>query len=69
MVIVVYMEVVDLTSWGSIVSLSGKAVSQEETISEKILRGGLEGGREGGGREGGREKSQDQSCENWSRLN
>ena len=31
MVIMVYTEVVDLTSWGTIVSLSGKAVSQEET--------------------------------------
>jgi len=28
-----------LTNWGTIVSHSGRAVSQEETIAEKILRG------------------------------
>ena len=28
----------DLTNWGTIISASGKAVSQEEMIAEKILR-------------------------------
>ena len=52
-----------MTNWGTIVSASGKAVSQEEMIAEKILRWGkgeerVEWSREEReeGREGGEER-------------